>query len=118
HCDPFRTRVRAEHRVRVMVYAREQPVDLGRGYPGRIRAAGHRTSVPESESASATESGRAADMAASESSGIDSQDGRFLASYITSYTALSSSKARSSTSCLRGSMAPPTSPYAAQKASR
>ena len=50
-----------------------------------------------------------------DSSGMDSQEGRWLASYITSYTALSRVRARSRTACLPGSV-PPAWAYPAQNA--
>ena len=72
--DPVRPLMRAEHGVRVMVEASDDPVDLARVHvvrgTGADRAglAGPRHAAPS----------------AIEPSGIGSQDGRFLASYITS----------------------------------
>ncbi len=74
---PVRAGMRAEQGMRVMVQASDDPVDLARVHPGlRFRGTGaDRTGLAGP--------GHAAPSAI-EPSGMGSQEGRFLASYITS----------------------------------
>ena len=84
--DPVRAGVRAEHGMRVVVQASDDPVDLARVHLGHLPCGAGLMSTGirgTGDRAGLAAPGHAAPSAI-EPSGMGSQDGRFLASYITS----------------------------------